>query len=275
LLSQFSQHLNFTIEFDDLLELAYVNYERLLGLDNFVVSWREQDTGRIYPAFCVEKGERMPDREGRDKLVQDPRILQVIETGQMMATEDDDGRSWIIAPLNAGADTLGALHTFYGEPGLTLLRREEQLFGVFADRTAVALDRLQTRRQLERRAQQLEIINEVSAQLASTLELEPLLELILDKAIELLETEAGTFMLNIEDTGELEFRVVRGPASEGLLGTRLTIGTGLAGTAAQTGRPVLVNRVQDDKRWFRFSIRIYFDCATAASKCRFRRGAAH
>ncbi len=250
LLSQFSQHLNFTIEFDDLLELAYVNYERLLGLDNFVVSWREPDTGRIYPAFCVEKGERMLDREGRDKPVQDPRILQVIETGQMMTTEDEDGRSWIIAPLNAGADTLGALHTFYGEPGLTLLRREEQLFGVFADRTAVALDRLQTRRQLERRAQQLEIINQVTSQLASTLELEPLLDLILDKAIELLQTEAGTFMLTIEDTGELEFRVVRGPASEGLLGTRLTIGTGLAGTAAQTGKPVLVNRVQDDKRWF-------------------------
>ncbi len=250
LLSQFSQHLNFTIDFDDLLELAYVNYQRLMGLDDFVVSWRDPDTGRIFPAFHVEGGERISEREGRDKIVRDKRILQVVQTGQMMVTEDDDGRSWIIAPLNAGAETLGTLHTYYREPGLTLLRREEQLFGVFADRTAVALDRLQTRRQLEKRAQQLEIINEVTSQLASTLELDPLLELILDKSIELLGTEAGTFMLTIEDTGELEFRVVRGPASEDLLGKRLTIGTGLAGTAAQTGRPVLVNRVQEDARWF-------------------------
>ncbi|MCP4425851.1 MAG: GAF domain-containing protein, partial [Chloroflexi bacterium] len=250
LLSQFSQHLNFTIDFDDLLELAYVNYRRLLGLDDFVISWRDPDTGRIYPAFHVVDGERIPEEEGRDKRVRDPRILQVIQTGQMLAAEDEDGRSWIIAPLNAGADTLGALHTFYREPGLSLQRREEQLFGVFADRTAVALDRLQTRRQLERRARQLEIINQGTAQLSSTLELDPLLDLILDKAIELLDTEAGTFMLTIEDTGELEFRVVRGPASEDLLGKRLTIGTGLAGTAAQTGRPVLVNRVQEDERWF-------------------------
>lgn len=250
LLSQFSQYLNFTIDFDDLLELTYVNYQRLMGIEDFFVSWRNPDTGAIFTAFYVEKGERVQAKEGRDKVVTDPRILEVIKMGQMAVQEDDDGRFWIIAPLNAGADTLGALHTIYHEPGLKLLRREEQLFSVFADRTAVALDRLQTRNQLEERAQQLEIINQVTMILASTLELEPLLNLILDKAMELLDTEAGTFMLRVEDTGELEFRVVRGPASQDLLGKRLTIGTGLAGSAAQSGRPVLVNRVQDDKRWF-------------------------
>ncbi|MCB9418967.1 MAG: GAF domain-containing protein [Ardenticatenaceae bacterium] len=250
LLSQFSQYLNFTIDFDDLLELTYVNYQRLMGIEDFFVSWRNPDTGDIFTAFYVEKGERVQSREGRDKIVTDPRILEVINTGQMTVQEDENGRFWIIAPLNAGADTLGALHTIYHEPGLKLLRREEQLFGVFADRTAVALDRLQTRNQLEERAQQLEIINQVTMTLASTLELEPLLNLILDKAMELLDTEAGTFMLKVDDTGELEFRVVRGPASEDLLGKRLTIGTGLAGSAAQSGRAVLVNRVQDDKRWF-------------------------
>ncbi len=250
LLSQFSQYLNFTIDFDDLLELTYVNYQRLMGIEDFFVSWRNPDTGDIFTAFYVEKGERIQAREGRDKIETDPRIIEVINTGQMSVQEDENGRFWIIAPLNAGADTLGALHTIYHEPGLKLLRREEQLFSVFADRTAVALDRLQTRNQLEERAQQLEIINQVTMSLASTLELEPLLNLILDKAIELLDTEAGTFMLKVDDTGELEFRVVRGPASQDLLGKRLTIGTGLAGSAAQSGRPILVNRVQDDKRWF-------------------------
>lgn len=250
LLSQFSQHLNFTIEFDDLLELTYVNYQRLMRIEDFFVSWRNPDTGDVFSAFYVEKGERLESQEGRDKIITDPRILEVINTGQMSVQEDENGRFWIIAPLNAGADTLGAIHTIYHEPGLKLLRREEQLFSVFADRTAVALDRLQTRNQLEERAQQLEIINQVTMTLSSTLELEPLLNLILDKAMELLDTEAGTFMLKVEDTGELEFRVVRGPASQDLLGKRLTIGTGLAGSAAQSGRPILVNRVQDDKRWF-------------------------
>ncbi|MCA9947921.1 MAG: GAF domain-containing protein, partial [Anaerolineales bacterium] len=65
-----------------------------------------------------------------------------------------------------------------------------------------------------------------------------------------LDTEAGTFMISREADGELEFRVARGPASDGLVGRRLPLGAGLAGTAAQTGRPILVNQVQEDDRWF-------------------------
>jgi signal transduction histidine kinase len=124
------------------------------------------------------------------------------------------------------------------------------MFITLADQTATALARLETNRQLQARAQQLEIINEVTFSLATTMDLAVLLELILDKAIQLLDTEAGTFMITDLDNGELEFRVARGPASEELIGKRLPTGTGLAGTAAQTGQPIIVNEVREDKRWF-------------------------
>ncbi|MFQ5398218.1 MAG: GAF domain-containing protein [Anaerolineae bacterium] len=250
LLSQFSQYLNFTIDFDDLLELAFTNFQRLLGVEDFYVTWRDPDTRQAHTAFCVEGNERHHEREGEAHRVHDPRICQVMDTGQMLTWQDEDGRAWIAAPLNAGADTLGAIHTFFRQPDLSLRQRQEQLFSVFADRTAAALDRIQTRQKLEARAQQLETINQITFSLTSTLELEPLLDLVLDKAMELLDTEAGTLMLTREDTGDLEFRVVRGPASEALLGTVLPAGTGLAGTAVQTGRPVLVNNVREDTRWF-------------------------
>lgn len=250
MLSQFSQVLNITINLDDLLELVYTNYHRLLGVDNFFVALRDPDVDRLYMAFYVVDDERFPQHEGRQQPVTDARVLQAVNTGQPYFGDDLDGRFWVIAPLNAGAETLGAVYTSYGGSSQEFRRRHHQFFMVFADRTAVAIDRLQTRSQLEGRAHQLQIINEINLSLASTLELEPLLELILDKAIALLDTEAGTFMLTLPDTGELEFRVVRGPASDHLLGNRLPIGTGLAGTVAQTGRPVLVNQVQDDTRWF-------------------------
>jgi signal transduction histidine kinase len=250
LLSKFSQYLNFTVVADDLLELIYTHYQRLLGIEDFYVYLKDPVSQTVYTVFCVEGDERIPRNEGLDQTVDDPLILQVIETGQMATTDDDQGYTRLILPLNAGTDTLGALHTFKRRTGFQLPQQQEQLVTVFADRTAVALERLHTRQQLEIRAQQLEIINQITFSLASTLELTPLLDLILDNAIELLKTEAGTFMLTEEDTGELEFRVVRGPSSHDLIGTRLPVGTGLAGTAAQTGRPVLVNRVQEDTRWF-------------------------
>ena len=250
MLSQFSQALNFTIDFDALLELVFTNFQRLLGIEDFFISLRDKATKQIYTVFYLEDGERYEDKEGADQVVTDPSIHQVVNMGQMVVKEDEHGRSWIAAPLNAGADTLGAIHTFYRDPAHKIRARQQQLFTVFADRTATALERIDTNHRLQERAQQLEIMNQVTFSLASTKELDPLLELILDKAIELLDTEAGTFMISREQDGELEFRVARGPSSDGLVGRRLPLGAGLAGTAAQTGRAILVNRVQEDDRWF-------------------------
>ena len=250
MLSQFSQALNFTIDFDALLELVFTNFQRLLGIDDFFISLRDEATKQIYTVFYLENGERFEDKEGPAQVVTDPHVHQVMSMGQMVVKEDEHGRSWIAAPLNAGAETLGAIHTFYRDPAHKIRARQQQLFTVFADRTATALERVATNRRLQERAQQLEIMNEVTFSLASTKEVDPLLELILNKAMELLDTEAGTFMISVPESGELEFRVARGPASDGLVGRRLPLGAGLAGTAAQTGQALLVNRVQDDKRWF-------------------------
>ncbi len=250
MLSQFSQALNFTIDFDALLELVFTNFQRLLGIDDFFISLRDKASKQIYTIFYLENGERYEDKEGSDQVVTDPTIHQVVNMGQMVVKEDENGRSWIAAPLNAGADTIGAIHTFYRDPTHKIRARQQQLFTVFADRTATALERIETNKRLQERAEQLEIMNQVTFSLASTKELDPLLELILDKAIELLDTEAGTFMISREEDGELEFRVARGPSSDGLVGRRLPLGAGLAGTAAQTGRAIISNRVQEDERWF-------------------------
>ena len=250
MLSQFSQALNFTIDFDALLELVFINFQRLLGINDFYISLRDKASKQIYTAFYLEDGERYEEKEGVEAVVTDPAIHQVMSMGQMVVKEDENGRSWIAAPLNAGADTIGAIHTFYRDPTHKIRARQQQLFTVFADRTAAALERIETNAKLQERAEQLEIMNKVTFSLGSIKELDALLALILDTAMELLDTEAGTFMIYREDDGELEFRVVRSPTSQDLLGRRLPLGAGLAGTAAQSGQPILVNRVKDDDRWF-------------------------
>jgi len=249
-LSKFIQALNFTTDLEILLELIYVNYQRLFGIEDFFIVLREKDNHQLYKIFHVEGDERLTELEGRDQVVTDPDVQQAVRTSQLLMKKDEDGRTWIIAPLNAGASTIGALYTCLRDTAVAIPERQENLFMVFADQSATALERVETNRRLQEHAQQLEIINQLNLSLTSMQELDPLLELILDKAMELLDTEAGTFMIAIPDTGELEFRVVRGPASQDLLGQRLPLGTGLAGTAAQTGRPSLVNKAEEDKRWF-------------------------
>jgi signal transduction histidine kinase len=221
-----------------------------MGTEDFFIALRNPETGKIFTAFYLEKEERVSEKEGPQNVVTDERVLLVIQTGQLLISEEGAGLSWIGAPLNAGADALGALYTFYRQPGRRFRDRQQQLFSVFSDRVATALDRWQTSTQLQSRARQLQTLNEVIGSLTATLDLGDLLELILDKAMTLLDTEAGTFMVVTGNSGELEFRVVRGPTSGNLLGKRLPIGTGLAGTVAQTGRPIIVNDAQQDTRWF-------------------------
>lgn len=249
-LSQFSQWLSITLELEDLLELVVTQYQRLLKVDDFFVALRDPETEQIYNVFALVDGERRSELEGRERPVQRQPVLDGVHSGQQQVWRDENGRSWIATPLNAGPRPLGAVYANYHDAVLSFSAQQQRLFDAFADRTAVALERLNTNDTLEDRARQLEIINDVTSSLASTLALDALLELILAKAMELLRTEAGTFMLMTEDTGELEFCVVKGPASQDLLGTRLPIGKGLAGTAAKTGQPLLVNGVQSDERWF-------------------------
>jgi signal transduction histidine kinase len=249
-LSQFSQALNFTIEFDDLLELVYTHCQRLLHVHDFFVVIQEPNGMRPYYAFWLENDERLSAKEGPHQVVADERVLQVLQTGQMTVKIMDDGRQCVAAPLNAGADTLGLLIAHAPNTAYRFAQRQRQLFSVYADRAATVLDRWLANQQVLKRAEQLTTLNELIGTLTSTLDVEKLLELILDKSLELLESEAGSFLLADEDTGELTFRVARGPNSESLLGSRLPLGAGLAGAVAQSGQPMIVNSVQDDQRWF-------------------------
>ena len=99
------------------------------------------------------------------------------------------------------------------------------------------------------RHRQLATVNEVGRAIASTLDLEELLHLVLTQAVEILNAQAGSLLLLDENTGELVFRVVLGPVSESLVGQRLPRGDGIAGAAVETGEGQIVNDVRADSRW--------------------------
>ena len=100
-----------------------------------------------------------------------------------------------------------------------------------------------------RRLQQLSLISEVGQSITSTLDMEAVLELIMTKAVEILNAEAGSLLLLDEPSGELVFRVVVGPVSDSLVDQRLPPGEGIVGAAVQTLEAQLVNNVQVDSRW--------------------------
>jgi PAS domain S-box-containing protein len=100
-----------------------------------------------------------------------------------------------------------------------------------------------------RRLRQLSLVSEVGQTITSTLDMETVLELIMTKAVEILNAEAGSLLLLDERSGELVFRVVVGPVSGSLVDQRLPPGEGIVGAAVETREAQVVNDVQVDSRW--------------------------
>lgn len=96
----------------------------------------------------------------------------------------------------------------------------------------------------ERRISQA--LRDVGLALGTTLDLDPLLELILDKLTELLEADRATLYLLDESRGELVSRIVAGEAVQSI---RVPVGQGIAGCVARTGETVRVKDAYRDERF--------------------------
>jgi signal transduction histidine kinase len=89
-------------------------------------------------------------------------------------------------------------------------------------------------------------LREVGVALGTTLDLDRLLELILDKITEALEADRATLYLLDETNDELVSRIVQG---DGVRSIRLKIGHGIAGYVARTGKPLHVRDAYKDPRF--------------------------
>jgi len=118
-----------------------------------------------------------------------------------------------------------------------------------ADQAASAIVKARLLQETERRAFQLSTLNEITRQLASTLDLEPLLKNILESAVSIINCEAGSLFLVDAQTDELVFSVTVGPLASNLVGQRLPAGSGVVGRAVTSRAPVLLNEVQTPLPW--------------------------
>jgi signal transduction histidine kinase len=89
-------------------------------------------------------------------------------------------------------------------------------------------------------------LREVGLALGTTLDLDQLLELILQRINDAVEADRATLYLLDERKGELVSRIVQGDEVRSI---RLKIGQGIAGAVAQTSKAILVNDPYDDPRF--------------------------
>lgn len=265
-LSQVSQAANFTIEFDDLLELINAQTTRLIDATHFYIALYDENRDELYFAFFLEDDVRYHDKEGqrwqtgRDLYSEIVRRRQAIcipsfsqamaERGAALMFENGSLKGWMGVPLIAGARALGVLAVGTTQ---TKTYSDEQLKTLqdIAALAATSLDKSRLFQETNARARQLAALNDISRRLvAAEADIDKLLELITASATDILEAEAGSLLLTAEDgSGDLEFKVAIGGSGGDLIGLRVPAGRGLVGEVASTGRPIMVSNAATDPRW--------------------------
>jgi signal transduction histidine kinase len=263
-LTRVAQGTNFTVAFDDILELIYAQTNQVIPTRDFrIVLLDEPRQANMY-AFYLEDDERLAERENRPLIPGRGLEAEVITSQRPLIVDDyeqecrsrgilPEGQglyAWMGVPLNAGADTFGVASIGSRDPTAVYTDEQRNLFQALADQAAGAIVKARLLQETERRARQLATLNEIGRSLTSTLDVKLLLNQILNSATEILNCQAGSLFLVDEQTGELVFEVVIGPVANDLLGKRLPPGTGVVGEAVSSSKPVIANDAKRRKDWF-------------------------
>jgi GAF domain-containing protein len=145
--------------------------------------------------------------------------------------------------LDFGPEPVGVLFVNFRNPH-HFTDDQMEIIQLFANQAAVAIWNARvygrTSDKLEQKVAELRTVSEIDQLIISTLDLDKVLPLILDKVMRLLDVPSGSLQLVDEETGELIIRLQRGPTAVPPRQIRLKPGEGITGKAAQEKRSIIV-----------------------------------
>jgi GAF domain-containing protein len=255
---------------EDLFEMVHSQVGRLFDADNFYIATYEEGSDQWTSAFHLEDGERQAAAEygieagltGYIIRSREPVLLRSVQ--QNAAFHEEQGiqyvgeraRSWLGVPLVTADKLVGVMGIQdYNQEGL-YDRSDLALFSTIGTQVAGALDNVRLLEETGRRAQEMEVLNEVGRAAASVLDPDE----VLRQLMEVTKERFGHYFVSVAlvEDGHIVFQhgSAIGSASEAkdpewLKGAVVDLGTGqgLIVEAVKTGQPVLVNDVLADARY--------------------------
>jgi sigma-B regulation protein RsbU (phosphoserine phosphatase) len=185
---------------------------------------------------------------GQVALTRQAILLNDVSTSDIYLPANPDVRSELSVPLIAKNRLIGVLD-IESEKADYFRPEHLHLLTLTASRIAQAIENARLYARVSRQAQTLEVLNEISVELISILDLDPLLERVGQLLRRLIDYQMFTVML-LDDKGETlitryawRFGYTHAPAR------RISIASGLVGAAVREWRPVNVPDVRKDPRY--------------------------
>lgn len=230
----------------------------------------------------VSAGERREPSVPKNKIHEDDAVFQLIHSKTPLYAENvrvdpiltapytikrsdhsverfvirEGVRSTAAIPLRTGSEVVGLMFASYRIPQ-TFPAAQKELIELFANQAAIAIRNSRLFSETLRRRNELQVVDEVSQLLMSTLDPGEIPRLLLQQVIRLFGV-AGASLWQV-DRAEQKVQCLFSLNHKGeeesftdiVKGISFKLGQGIVGTVADTKKPLIANQVQAEPRWDR------------------------
>ena len=255
-LTQMAEVLNTTLDLQTLLNRTAELVQAVIPYRIFAILLLNDRTRELRVRFQIGHSseiERMNIPIGRGvvgqvALTRQPILLNDVSTSENYFPVNPAVRSELAVPLIAKNRLIGVMDLESEETGY--FRPEHlRLLTITASRIAQAIENARLYARVSRQAQTLEVLNEIAVELASILDLDPLLERVGQLLRRLIDYQMFTIMLLDEKGENLITRYAWRFGHTHTPTRRLPITDGLVGTAVREWRSINVPDVSKDPRY--------------------------
>ncbi len=170
---------------------------------------------------------------------------------KMLSLDASSPHREICIPLKAFGDVLGVMNLWLPPGHQHANDRTLNLLQAIGEQVVVAVRNAELYETARRRMTELGTLNRTSQAIASVLNIEELLDLIIGEVKAMLRTQGVSVLLYNPGSDKLVFAAVSGPNAEKIEGVEIPATQGIAGWVLQHWQAALVNDVQSDPRHYR------------------------
>ena len=259
----------------DSITLAKLDIKAMLErIMDMVVKTMDTDAGTLYrlddngelvfeivkgPVADKLRGEKMKVCEGIAGWIARtgmPYVANEVANDPLWKREYSDKAGYtpqdiLGVPLKTKKGVIGVIEVLNKKEDEPFEERDLNILNALAIRTSTILEKAKLFFELDRSVKQFTTLAEVGTLLNSTLDQNVVRKMAMEAITRLMHAEVGSLLLVDDENKELYFEVALGDKGERVKEIRLKIGEGIAGWVAEHGKPLLLQDVRKDPRFYK------------------------
>jgi signal transduction histidine kinase/ActR/RegA family two-component response regulator len=262
-INRIGQALSAQLELGALIEMVGDTMREIFAAQNVYVALYDHAKGQIDFPYDLDAGQRLA---GRSIKLGEGLTSRIIQTRQSLLLNREalqqqalagttplgtPARSFLGVPIIAGDEPIGVISVQNIERDGVFSESDLRLLTTIAANVGVAIQNARLYEEARRRANEMAALAEIGHDIATTIDLEPVLQRIVAQAKQLLRVRDIALYMRDPETRTFPAVVVLGKYVEAIKAQPIQLGRGIIGDIARTSQAELVNQPELDPRTLR------------------------